>query len=187
MKILGALLAGGKSKRFGSDKAFARYKNQYLIDHAIELLQPQCDAILICGRTYKNYASVQDDPMEQGPLGGINAALKYAIKQDFDAIISFPCDTISRNDVAIAEDNIVEPVKIRSWFVDAYPAYLADQPVIGYWPCTLSRILNSWLQTQKRRSMIAWAEYSGAKAIESADLAGDTQLININKTEDLKL
>ncbi len=35
--------------------------------------------------------------------------------------------------------------------------------------------------------MIAWAEYSGAKAIESADLAGDTQLININKTEDLKL
>ncbi|HEX5645184.1 MAG TPA: NTP transferase domain-containing protein, partial [Erythrobacter sp.] len=32
LKLLGAIIAGGQARRFGSDKAYARYHGQRLID-----------------------------------------------------------------------------------------------------------------------------------------------------------
>lgn len=192
LKVLGALLAGGKSERFGSDKAMAVYQGQYLIDHAIGLLEPQCDALLICGRSYGDYAFVKDDPEDQGPLGGINAALRYAKNQGFDAVISFPCDTIRRDMIkrdmirrdnaehdADGRDRAIEKSEIL-WFEHGKAAYVRNQPVIGYWPSTLSDRLGHWLHSQKRRSMMAWAEYIEASAIEAEDI-----FVNINRPEDL--
>lgn len=173
MKILGALLAGGKSERFGSDKAMALYQGQYLIDHAIELLKPQCDAILICGRIYEDYLSIKDDLQDQGPLGGICAALKYAKDQGYDGVMSFPCDTIGRDKLSGA--SIEQP-----WFDCEEPAYLSHHPVIGYWPSSLSERLEKWLHSQNQRSMMAWAEHIGAMSIEI-----DQKFININRPDDL--
>lgn len=180
MKLLGALLAGGKSKRYGSDKAFAVYRGQYLIDHALGLLGPQCDAIVICGRAYKDYEFVKDFPEDNGPLGGLNAALKYAKERHYDAVISFPCDTIMG-------DTIAKPPKHKIWFESGEAAYFADQPVIGYWPCTLSDTLEHWLQSQKRRSMMAWVEYLAAKhdGIKAIAMDSSAQFINVNRPDDL--
>lgn len=198
MKVLGALLAGGKSERFGSDKAFAMYQGQYLIDHAIGLLKPQCDAMVICGRRYKEYQSINDDPAGYGPIGAINAALKYAKGHSFDAIISFPCDTIMGDTImgdTIMGDTITADTHETSaenvyWFDGESAAYFIDQPVIGYWSCALSDVLEDWLQKQKRRSMRAWIEYIGSKgciikAIDPNDGCA-AQFININRPEDLK-
>lgn len=181
VRVLGALLAGGKSERFGSDKAMAVYQGQYLIDHAIGLLEPQCDALLICGRSYGEYAFVKDDPEDQGPLGGINAALLYAKNQGFDAVISFPCDTIKGD--TIRRDKAIEKSDTL-WFEHGFEhgnaAYVRNQPVIGYWPSTLSDRLEHWLYSQNRRSMMGWVEYIGAKAIETQHI-----FININRPEDM--
>ena len=45
MKLLGAILAGGRSSRFGSDKAFALLNGKPLIDHVIAALAAQTDAV----------------------------------------------------------------------------------------------------------------------------------------------
>ncbi len=198
MKVLGALLAGGKSERFGSDKAFAMYQGQYLIDHAIALLKPQCDAMVICGRRYKAYQSIKDDPADYGPIGAINAALKYAKEHGFDAIISFPCDTIMGDTIlgdtiigdTITPDTPDNNAESFHWFKGDSVAYYIDQPVIGYWPCILSDGLDEWLKKQKRRSMKAWIEYIGSegsiiKAIDPND-RGAARFININRPQDLK-
>ncbi len=196
MRVLGALLAGGQSKRYGSDKALAIYRGQYLIDHALELLRPQCDAIVICGRSYKDYESIQDIPQDNGPLGGLNAALLYAKERHYDAVISFPCDTIKGD--TIKGDTIkrtavdcgaamAQPFDDKFWFEGEETAYFIDQPVIGYWPCGLSAMLEHWLRTQKRRSMLAWIDYIDEKygGIKAIDMGCTARFININRPDDL--
>ena len=44
MKVAGCILAGGRSSRFGSDKALIEWKGKTLLAHAIERLRPQVDA-----------------------------------------------------------------------------------------------------------------------------------------------
>jgi len=183
MKILGALLAGGQSSRFGSDKAFAMWNEKHLIDYAIEFLQNQCDEFIICGRCYQDFNFVMDRPDGQGPLGGLNAALFHANANNYDAVMSYPCDAI-HNDTIQRGDKVNKDQGCReqSWFMSKpIPQFLAIQPVIGFWPVQLSQSLDQWLKDQNRRSMMAWIEYCGAKAI-------DTNMVieNINELSDLE-
>ena len=43
--ILGVVLAGGKSKRFGDDKTTAKLGNKSLLDHTIEKIEKKFDEI----------------------------------------------------------------------------------------------------------------------------------------------
>ena len=51
--ILGVVLAGGKSKRFGNDKTIAKLGNKTLLDHTIEKIKKQCHEILIISNNEK--------------------------------------------------------------------------------------------------------------------------------------
>src|SRR2546423_14953878 len=94
MRVLGAVLAGGRSSRFGSDKAAALIDGRPMLDWVIEALAPQVDEILICGREAPGRICVADRPRtDLGPLGGLNAALQHAAANGFDAVLSAPCDT----------------------------------------------------------------------------------------------
>ena len=73
--ITGVVLAGGKSSRFGSNKAMAMWNGETLLTRAVNLLKPLCDDVWIGGDLPEyNYLSVNritDDIPDQGPLGGI--------------------------------------------------------------------------------------------------------------------
>jgi len=45
--ILGVILAGGKSKRFGDDKTTAKLGNKTLLDHTVEKIEKKFNEILI--------------------------------------------------------------------------------------------------------------------------------------------
>ena len=49
MKRLGAIIAGGKATRFGSDKAAALLNGRPLIEHVADGLREQVDALIVCG------------------------------------------------------------------------------------------------------------------------------------------
>ncbi len=76
-----AVLAGGKSSRFGGDKAFARWKGRRLLDHQLDLLRVLGPAqLIISGRPETDYAVpdaavVLDAVPGHGPLGGLAAVL----------------------------------------------------------------------------------------------------------------
>lgn len=83
--ITGLLLAGGKSRRFGSDKALAILDGQPLIAHAYAALAPRCMEILVGvdepGRAYPlpgPARTVVDAVPGIGPLGGLLAGLTEA-------------------------------------------------------------------------------------------------------------
>lgn len=94
MKVLGAIIAGGKSRRFGSDKAAALINRIPLIEHVYAALEAQVDAIVVCGRRWRDWPSRTDLPAaDQGPLGGLNAALTYAGEHGFEWVMTAPVDT----------------------------------------------------------------------------------------------
>ena len=95
MKLLGALIAGGQSRRFGSDKALALIAGRPLLAHVIEGLEQQVDEVVVCGRQWPGLTSLPDRPAtDQGPLGGICAALHHARDNGFDAVLTAGCDTL---------------------------------------------------------------------------------------------
>ncbi len=93
--LSGVVLAGGKSSRFGTNKALFNYRGKRLVEHALDVLRPICGELLICTNNPEAYAGfgatcITDIYENTGPLGGIHSALTAA-KNDQIAIIS--CDT----------------------------------------------------------------------------------------------
>ena len=72
------VLAGGKSSRMGSDKAFLELHGHTLLARALELARSVADCVRIVGPVEKfgSYGAVVEDLYAgRGPLGGIHAAL----------------------------------------------------------------------------------------------------------------
>jgi molybdopterin-guanine dinucleotide biosynthesis protein A len=72
------VLAGGRSTRMGSDKAFMQLGGQSLLVHALALAQSVTDQVKIVGdpEKFATFGKVIPDIYSaRGPLGGIHAAL----------------------------------------------------------------------------------------------------------------
>ena len=170
MRVLGAVLAGGAARRFGSDKALALWRGRPLLDHATDLLARHADAVVIAGGTREGYVSIADRPVPGlGPLGGLCGALAHAADHGFGAVLTVPCDTPDLSDSLM--------VTLRGH--DA-AAYLVSLPVAGCWPTRLHPALATWLGAGGDRSMRAWAAICGALPVET-----DLSIRNINRVEDL--
>jgi molybdenum cofactor guanylyltransferase len=87
----GFVIAGGKSSRMGTDKAFLEFGGQTLLERALGAMSAVCDRVSIVGDPAKfqthlsdksgsaNYESVVADVFTGcGPLAGIHAALLHS-------------------------------------------------------------------------------------------------------------
>ena len=98
--ITGAVLAGGTSSRFGSEKAVAQFGGRPMITHVISVLEQVADEIIVAvapGRSARYTGIVDDDvrlvedrQSDQGPIRGIVTALEASCG---DYVIVNPCDT----------------------------------------------------------------------------------------------
>ncbi len=90
-RVTGIILAGGKSSRFGSDKALAKFQDKQLIEYAVEVISPLTDHILISANStdydFLNIPVVADIYPEAGPLGGLHAALSSS-KSEVNLVIT---------------------------------------------------------------------------------------------------
>ena len=98
-KILGLILAGGGSRRFGTDKATALLAGVSLIERVAERAAPQVDTLLINRNddwppdTPLPYPILRDAIPGEGPLSGIVAGLHYGAARGFSHLATFSCDT----------------------------------------------------------------------------------------------
>lgn len=77
-KILGLVLAGGRSTRIGTDKAMLQFNGVSLVQHTSELLAPLVDEVVI-SRTaeldYTGFETLPDRLPDKGPLSGVHSAM----------------------------------------------------------------------------------------------------------------
>jgi molybdenum cofactor guanylyltransferase len=74
----GFVLAGGKSSRMGTDKAFLEFDGKTLLERALAVVAAACGRVTIVGDPdrFSKYGPVVADVFPGcGPLGGIHAAL----------------------------------------------------------------------------------------------------------------
>ena len=168
MKILGAILAGGQSRRFGSDKAEALFEGKALLDHVADALRPQCAELVIAGREWPGLTNVADIPEAGlGPLGGLAGALDYAQRTGFDAVLSCGCDLLG-----IPSDLAKQ--------LGAAPAILDELPIVGLWPAEFADILAAWLAEPANRSVYRFADYIQARRVPTP-----ASITNVNRASDL--
>jgi molybdopterin-guanine dinucleotide biosynthesis protein A len=172
MRVLGAVLAGGRSSRFGSDKALALIGGRTMLDRVIDALAPQVDAIVVCGRpSTAAYEGIADRPAaDLGPLGGLNAALHHGAAHGFGAVLTVPCDTP------------MLPPDLREQLGAVGPGMIvADLPVIGLWPTALAGKLDAFIAAGESRAIHGWAEHAGARRVALTALPA-----NVNTPADLQ-
>ncbi len=78
------ILAGGKSTRMGTDKAFLEYQGRTLLARALDLASSVASEVRIVGSREKFApfgAVVEDVFRDCGPLGGIHAALLASLTE----------------------------------------------------------------------------------------------------------
>ena len=168
-RILGAVLAGGRSRRFGSDKAVAEFEGQTLIDRAIHDLSACVETVAVCGRVIAGRLSLPDRPRaDTGPLGGLNAALHYAASHGFAGVLSTGCDMP------------VFPRELAAALIGKGAAIVEGQHLLGYWPATLAPALDAHLDATEDFSMAAWFAIARPRRVRF-----DGTLPNINTPADL--
>lgn len=166
--ILGAVLAGGLSARFGSDKALAELDGRTLIARAVDALAGWCEHVVVVGRPMAPAPTLPDWPREgMGPLAGIAAALHHARDEGYEAVLT--CGV----------DSLLLPPDLPDLLAPA-PACLAAQPVVGLWRPDAVEVLEAILTGEGRHSMLRFAEAIGARQVTLAQMPA-----NVNTPADL--
>ncbi|WP_419807265.1 molybdenum cofactor guanylyltransferase [Sphingomonas sp.] len=168
--ILGAVLVGGRSSRFGSDKARAEWHGRALADHAAAVIGQHVDQVVAIGgpSTGSGHAPIHDLPRPHlGPLGGIAGALDHAATHGFRSVLTIGCDMPR------------VPSELLTALLRRAPAYCSDAPVLGHWSAALGAQLLAWVEGEDR-SVFGWASAIGALPI-----ASPVPLGNVNTPADL--
>ncbi|MFN3863155.1 MAG: molybdenum cofactor guanylyltransferase [Erythrobacter sp.] len=167
-RLLGAILAGGKARRFGSDKAQALWRGARLIDRVAAALAAQCEGVVVCGREEPGFACISDWPQPGlGPLGGLAAALRHAAGHGFCHVLSAGVD---------APDL---PHNLYAMLAGEGAAIVESQPVVGLWPTEAAPVLEAFI-ADGGRSLYRFADHIGARRVALA-----VPLMNVNRPQDL--
>ena len=189
--ILGAILAGGQSKRMGKDKLFLELNNKKLIEHTIDKVKKYLKKVIIITNqdneffSKNNLTTVKDCIEGQlGPLVGILTAMEWAKKNlnKCSWIVTFPCDTPFFPE-SIIKSFIEESEKKESLILCA-SSHGRKHNIFGLWSLDLYDKLKNDLINKKIRKVQDWTEKNKIKNLEFKFKDYDP-FFNINTEEDL--
>ena len=189
--ILGIILAGGKSSRFGEDKSIAKLGNKTLLDHTLSKIENKFNEILVISNNKKyNFKNKKIHITEDfikgqlGPLVGILTAMKWIKKnkKNYKWIASFPCDTPFFN------AKLVNDLKTKTTKTSKKLIFLNSDNkrhnIFGLWSIDLIETLEEDLKNGVRK-VEKWADKIGYESMNISSEEFD-MFLNINTKDDLK-
>ena len=189
-KILGVVLAGGKSQRFGQDKSQVKLNGKILIDYILsEIIDEFKETLIVTNQSIsfmrsKKITVIQDFKKGLGPLGGILSAMKW-IKdnnKEYSWISTFPTDTpfFTKKELRI----FYKKLKINESKLFFIKNEETRHNIFGLWSVDLMDQLESDLLKGKRKVEL-WANSIGVSTINIGYKKSDP-FFNINTKEDLE-
>jgi len=190
--ILGAILAGGQSKRMGKDKLFLELNNKKLIEHTLDKVKKYLKKIIIITNQdnkffFENNLTTVKDCIEGqlGPLVGILTAMKWA-KENLSKcswIATFPCDTPFFPESIIK--NFIEESEKKESLILCASSHGRKHNIFGLWSLDLYDKLKDDLINKKVRKVQDWTEKNKIKNLEF-EFKDYDPFFNINTEEDLE-
>ena len=189
-KILGVVLAGGKSQRFGQDKSQVKLNGKILIDYILsEIIDEFKETLIVTNQSIsfmgsKKITVIEDLKKGLGPLGGVLSAMKW-IKdnnKEYSWISTFPADTpfftkkelkSFYNDIKI-ENNKLFFIKDKN----------TRHNIFGLWSLDLMDQLETDLYNGERKVEI-WANSIGVSTV-NIEYKNINPFFNINTIDDLE-
>ena len=185
--ILGVILAGGKSKRFGEDKSEIKLGSKTLLEHTLDKIKSKFNTIIIVSnnKIVKDYITIKDCIEGQlGPLVGVLSAMKCIKKNNYSHqwIATFPCDTPFFNTSII--EKFIEATKVNDSLLYFVKSEKKRHNIFGLWSLKLIEILEKDIIENNHRKVEKWADKIGVKTI-NMPYDNIDQFFNINTKEDL--
>ena len=188
--ILGVVLAGGKSKRFGKDKTQVKLGNKILIDYILSEIIDEFNEILIVSNNKINFllsnkiSLIKDLKEGLGPLGGILSAMKWIKKnnKNYKWISTFPSDTPFFTKKQLK--NFYKKIKLNQSNLFFIKNKSSRHNIFGLWSLDLIDKLEADLLKGERKVEL-WANSVGVNLIniESENI---DPFMNINTKDDLE-
>ncbi|MDC0600990.1 molybdenum cofactor guanylyltransferase [Candidatus Pelagibacter sp.] len=189
-KILGTVLAGGKSVRLGMDKSQVKLADKLLIDYILSEIIEEFKEILIVANNSIDFQKsnkisvIEDFKKDLGPLGGVFTAMKW-IKdnnKDYQWVSTFPTDSpFFKNKILKDFFNEIHPEESKLFFIKSNNT---RHNIFGLWSLELMNKLEEDLNKGERKVEV-WANSVGVKVI-NMDFGKDDPFFNINTKEDLE-
>ena len=189
-KILGVVLAGGKSLRFGEDKSQVKLNNKSLIDHILSEILTEFKELLIVSNNSiefnksENISIISDFKKNLGPLGGVLTAMKW-IKdnnKDYQWISTFPTDTpFFKNQIL---KDFHDKINLKNGKLFFIKSNNTRHNIFGLWSIDLADKLEKDLENGDRK-VEDWANKVGVNIIDMQFEKNDP-FFNINTKEDLE-
>jgi molybdenum cofactor guanylyltransferase len=185
--IVGVVIAGGRSVRFGGEKAVAVLSGVPLLLWAVRRLERTCAAVAVNARPQTQAAALaraeglpvlhdeEGDP--SGPLAGVKVALKWASDRRARTLAVSPCD------VPMLPDDLF-PRLLEAAGEGAAMAETADgdQPLCAVWPVSALPRLTEALVGGRHPATWRMLEQLGARRVRFS--AADC-FANVNTPADL--
>ena len=188
--ILGVVLAGGKSQRFGQDKSQVKLQDRLLIDYILNEIIGEFNETLIVANEPINFMKskkislTKDFKSGLGPLGGVLSAMKWIKENDkkYKWISTFPSDTpfFTKKELRYFYDNI----KINESKLFFIKNKETRHNIFGLWSLELIDQLQTDILRGERKVEV-WANSIGVNTV-NVDYKEPDPFFNINTKEDLK-
>ena len=188
--ILGAVLAGGKSQRFGEEKSQVKLGDKLLIDYILSEIIEEFKEILVVSnssidfRKSEKISVIEDIKKNLGPLGGVLTAMKWVKdnNKDYKWISTFPADTpFFKHSILQKFLQDIQPEESKLFFIKSNNT---RHNIFGLWSIDLMDKLEEDLNKGERKVEV-WANSIGVKII-NIEFQNEDPFFNINTKEDLE-
>ena len=189
--ILGVVLAGGRSKRFGEDKSQVKLEGKILINYILSEILDVFDEILIVANSdiefmqSKKISKTVDFQKDLGPLGGVLSAMKW-IKQNnknYQWISTFPSDTPFFKKELLKY--FYEKINFNESKLFFIKSNSTRHNIFGLWSLDLLSQLEEDLIKKGERKVELWTNSIGVKNIDM-QFKNNDPFFNINTRKDLE-
>jgi len=188
--ILGVVLAGGKSHRFGQDKSQVKLQNKLLIDYILkEIIDEFEETLIIANEPIKfmqseNISVTKDFKSGIGPLGGVLTAMKW-IKENnkrYEWISTFPSDTpfFTKKELKY----FYKKIRINESKLFFIKCNETRHNIFGLWSTQLMDQLEADILKGERKVEV-WANSVGVNTV-NIEYKKPDPFFNINTREDLE-